>query len=292
MRSCRLSLEILVDSRYLRRGRRGWRLLLLFLTLLASTWWCAGSAQSGEPIEFNRDVRAILSDRCFACHGHDSGSREADLRLDEREDAFADRGGYHVVLPGNPDQSELITRIDSDDDDMRMPPAEFGKPLSKKQREVLVRWVTQGAPWEGHWSLSPVVRPDIPARRDSSWGCNAIDRFVLTRLQSESLQPAAVAERRTLIRRLHVDLTGLPPRPEEVRAFVQDESLDGYDHLVDRLLASCSTSTTRSWNKNGINRTTTEQQVFSSPAVTSYLPVHNPSGRWNEDIVSAPLGLA
>ena len=195
-------------------------------------------ARAGDPVEFNQDVRPILSDRCFACHGPDSGSREADLRLDRQEEALDDRGGYQVVAPGKPQDSELILRITSEDDDMRMPPAEFGKPLSEQEREILTRWIAEGAPWEEHWSRMPVKRPDVPELDDPSWARNAIDSFVLRRLQREDIKPSPAADRRTLVRRLFFDLTGLPPTPEEVQAFVEDTSSDAYASLVDRLLAS------------------------------------------------------
>ncbi len=239
----KMSFAVLVQGamprlRVFQAGCIGRYLVLSGIMLIASTWWPVHVSGADEPINFNRDVRPILSDRCFACHGHDSGAREGDLRLDVREDAVADRGGYYVVTPGKPKQSELIARIESDDDDMRMPPTDFGKPLSKQQRDILVRWIAQGAPWERHWSLRPLVRPQVPSVKNASWVRNEIDRFVLRRLQAESLAPAKVAEQRTLVRRLYVDVTGLPPRPEEVAAFVQETGPQVYEAMVDRLLAS------------------------------------------------------
>lgn len=185
-------------------------------------------------LEFNRDIRPILSANCFPCHGHDSASRKASLRLDDREDAVF----MGAIDPGNPDDSELVFRIHSDDSNERMPPPKAKKFLSDEQKQVLIRWIEQGAEYQPHWSLIPPVRAELPEVSDEAWVRNPIDRFVLARLDAEGLQPAAEADRRTLARRVSLDLTGLPPDPELVEEFVGDTSEWAYDRLVDRLLSS------------------------------------------------------
>ncbi|MGC1274873.1 MAG: PSD1 and planctomycete cytochrome C domain-containing protein [Planctomycetaceae bacterium] len=199
----------------------------------------AATARSDDrPIDFGRDIRPILSDKCFFCHGPDPAHREADLRLDWQDGVLADRGGYAAVVPGKPDESELIARITADDESMKMPPAESGKSLSPEQIELLRRWIEQGAEWEGHWAYEPLVRPVVPAAKDASWPRQPIDRFVLARLDQEGLTPSPDADRVTLIRRLSFDLTGLPPTADEVDRFLDDRSPDAYERLVERLLAS------------------------------------------------------
>ncbi|REJ71298.1 MAG: DUF1553 domain-containing protein [Planctomycetota bacterium] len=205
-------------------------LLLIGLTFAAR----CSSAADERSIKFNRDVRPILSDRCFLCHGPDENQRQADLRLDQRESAVA-----AAVVPGKPDESELLARITSDDPDLRMPPPESGrKPLTEAEIDVLRRWITEGAEYEGHWAFVPPVRPQLPDVERDGWTENAIDRFVLRRLKQEGLEPSPEADRRTLIRRVSLDLTGLPPTPEEIAAFVQDESENAFEKVVDRLLGS------------------------------------------------------
>ncbi len=216
----------MTDSRWLTVG-----LLALALT---------GRAGAAPPaaVEFNRDVRPILSENCFACHGPDKGKRKADLRLDVEADAFADRGGYRALVAGKPDQSELYRRITEGEAARRMPPAKSGKHLTARQVELLRRWIEQGGKWQKHWSLIPPKRPPLPGRAKDGWSRNAIDRFVLARLRQEGLRPSPEADRRTLIRRLSFDLTGLPPTPQEVDAFLADQSPEAYEKVVDRLLAS------------------------------------------------------
>lgn len=186
-------------------------------------------------VQYNRDIRPILNDNCFACHGPDSASREAGLRLDVRDEAI----DMMAIVPGDPDSSEMIDRIHRGaDDDMAMPPIDGHKRLSDEQKQLLVHWVQEGAEYQPHWSLVAPTRPELPAVSDPAWVRNEIDRFVLARLDSAGLQPAEEADRRTLARRLSLDLTGLPPRPEEVEAFVNDTSPDYYRRYVDRLLES------------------------------------------------------
>jgi len=183
---------------------------------------------TGTPIEFNRDVRPILADKCFHCHGPDASHRKGKLRLDDRDAALA----REAFVPGRPDQSELVFRIRSRDPEELMPPPDEHKPLSESEKSVLERWLTQGATYQRHWAYEPPVRPAIPA------GVHAVDFLVRGRLATVGLKPAREADRRTLIRRLQADLTGLPPTPAEVEAFVRDTAPGAYERLVDRLLAN------------------------------------------------------
>jgi hypothetical protein len=207
----------------------------------ASVWtfvWivCAG-VSGGElkaEIGYNESIRPILVENCFACHGADSATREAGLRLDRREDAI----DYGAIVPGDPDSTALLDRIFSDDPELVMPPPETKKQLTAEQKELLSRWVAEGAEYEPHWSFIPPVRPQPPEVENTAWVRNPIDRFVLSRLEAERLAPAAEADRRGLARRVALDLTGLPPEPALVEAFVADPSPDAYERLVDRLLAS------------------------------------------------------
>lgn len=193
---------------------------------------------AATPVDFNRDVRPILADKCFACHGPDESHREAELRLDVRDEALADRGGYQVVVPGKPDESELIERITSEDDDLRMPPGSTGKSLSDRDVEVLRAWIAEGGNYQTHWAWIAPQKPPVPAVSLADWPRNPIDHFVLAELDEQGLSPAPDADRRTLIRRLYFDLLGLPPAPEEVASFLADTSDDAYQRLVERLLAS------------------------------------------------------
>ena len=197
-----------------------------------------GGDAPARPVEFNRDVRPILSDACFACHGPDSGRRKAGLRLDNEAGAFAEIEGRHPFRPGEPDESEAIQRVTSDDPEVRMPPPGAVRQLSKGEVDVLRKWVEQGAKWQEHWSLLPPKRPAVPAIREPGRARNPIDAFLLDRLDREGLRPSPEADRPTLIRRASLDLTGLPPTPEEVAAFLADRSPDAFEKVVDRLLAS------------------------------------------------------
>ncbi len=187
---------------------------------------------------FNADIRPILAENCFACHGPDSAARKADLRLDRR-DAAVKMG---VIVPGKPDESELIQRVTSNDKDDRMPPASGHKELSAEQKQKLKAWIAAGADYEPLWSFLAPVRPALPAiektSKNAAWARNPIDRFVLAALERQGLQPAPEADRRTLARRVSLDLTGLPPSPETVEAFVNDRSPNAYEKLVDQSLAS------------------------------------------------------
>jgi len=189
-------------------------------------------------VEFNRDIRPILSDTCFQCHGPDEAQRKAGLRLDLQEAALADLGGYRAIVPGDVEASELLHRVTSDDPGERMPPPAAGRQLSGREVALLRRWIEQGAKWQEHWSFIPPVRPRIPEVANSGQVRNPIDNFVLARLERDGMRLSPEATKTTLIRRVTLDLTGLPPTPAEVDAFLADESPDAYEKLVDRLLDS------------------------------------------------------
>jgi len=194
---------------------------------------------SEAKIDFDRQVRAILSENCFACHGPDEKARKAKLRLDTKAGAFARlRGGGFAIVPGNPGESEMLRRTTTADDDERMPPVKSGKKLTAAQIELIRQWIAQGAKWSEHWAFIPPVRPGLPQLPDASRAHNGIDYFVLAKLNASRLEPSREADRVTLVRRLTLDLTGLPPTPAEVDAFVTDKSPDAYEKVVDRLLAS------------------------------------------------------
>lgn len=187
-------------------------------------------------LEYNRDVRPILAENCFACHGPDSAARKADLRLDKFSEATAVKNGRAAILPGKPQASEAIKRILGDGP--LMPPKASHKTLTAAQISTLKRWVAEGAVYEPHWSYIPPKRPALPAVKNAAWVRNPIDRFILARLEKQGLKPAPEADRRTLARRLSLDLTGLPPDPADVEAFVNDKSPDAYEKLVDKFMAS------------------------------------------------------
>jgi Protein of unknown function (DUF1553)/Protein of unknown function (DUF1549)/Planctomycete cytochrome C len=192
-----------------------------------------------ERVRFNEHIRPILSDNCFACHGPDDKNRKAKLRLDVREGALADLGGYAAIKPGQPDASELLKRVLSHDADEVMPPPKSKKPrITDAQVKLLRRWIEQDATYEGHWAFLPLREASAPAVKKSAWVRNDIDRFILARLEQEGLTPSAEADRATLIRRASLDLLGLLPSPEEVDAFVRDTAPDAFEKVVGKLLAS------------------------------------------------------
>jgi len=201
----------------------------------------SGAAPAAPPkVQYNRDIRPILAENCFPCHGPDSAARKADLRLDRAADATQMRGGHAAIVKGSPDLSEMIRRVTGKG--ALMPPPASGRTLTPKQIATLKRWVSEGAEYEKHWSLIPPSRPALPPLAKGGiggvWVRNPIDRFVLARLEKEHLTPAPEADRRTLARRVCLDLTGLPPDPADVEAFVKDKSPDAYEKLVDKYLAS------------------------------------------------------
>jgi len=222
------------------------RIALAFLVLAG--WGSArGHADSNAPpgdgklgaVNFARDVRPILSDNCFACHGPDDRKRKANLRFDVKEGAFGKlESGSPAIVPGKPDESELLFRIENDDPDLRMPPEKSGKQLTAGQIAVLRRWVEQGASWSTHWSFEPPRRPILPQVKNAGWPITEIDRFILARLEALGLSPELEVGKTTLIRRVTLDLTGLPPTPGDIDAFLADPSQEAYERVVDRLLAS------------------------------------------------------
>jgi mono/diheme cytochrome c family protein len=189
-------------------------------------------------VDFNRDIRPIFSDNCYACHGPDKNKRKADLRLDTQAGIFSKIETRTTVAPGKVGESELFRRITADDPKERMPDPKSNKRLSNREIALVKLWIEQGASWKGHWAYLPPVKPAVPGVEQAGFTRNPIDHFVLARLKDAGLAPAPEAERAVLIRRLSFDLTGLPPSPKDVEEFVNDKSADAYEKLVDRLLAS------------------------------------------------------
>lgn len=217
-------------------------LLLIVTVLIACLHGAAASALAAdaEPdaVDYNRDIRPILSDKCFFCHGPDDKTREAKLRLDLQEGSRRDLGGYQAIVPGDPEFSEVWVRITSEDKTERMPPAKSGKTLTAEQIELIRKWIAQGGDYAQHWAYVKPVKHAPPVLKGDDWSAGPIDRFILDRLRREKLSPSPDADRVTLIRRLYFDLIGLPPTAAEVDAFVNDSSRDAYEKVVDRLLAS------------------------------------------------------
>ncbi len=207
------------------------RVFAIFFFVLAQ----AMPLSAADKLQFNRDIRPILSDKCFFCHGTDANHRKGDLRLDQKESAFkAAKSGEIAIVPGHPEKSALVTRIHlpKDDDDL-MPPVKSEKTLTPPEKALLERWIKEGAEYQGHWAFLTPVRPPVP-----KLSTQPIDAFILERLQKEGLKPSPEADRATLIRRVSMDLTGLPPTAEEVSAFEKDNAPNAYEHVVDRLLQS------------------------------------------------------
>ena len=218
---------------------------VIAVALLATTVGCngrhSGGTQSRGHLDFNQDVQPILASNCFSCHGPDPEMRKANLRLDLEESAFKKRPGKpDAIVPGHPESSELIRRIESKDPHYLMPQTSLGeaKPMKAEDIAILKQWVAEGAHYRPHWAFEKPVRPAPPLSQANNWAKAPIDLFVLRRLNKEGLHPSPEADKHALIRRVTLDLTGLLPTPEEVNAFVQDSSPLAYEHLVDRLLAS------------------------------------------------------
>ena len=212
-------------------------ILGLFLGILAAP--AAQAAPPNQPpVDFNRDIRPILTGKCFSCHGPDDKTRKAGLRLDVRDAALKPaRSGLPAITPREPDKSELLTRITNESESSRMPPVKVGKPLSEKEIELLMRWIEQGAPYAQHWAFVKPQCPAVPEVHDKTWPVNPIDQFILARLEKEGLQPTAALERYALARRVAIDLTGLSPTLEEADHFIKDTRPDAYERYVDMLLA-------------------------------------------------------
>ena len=200
----------------------------------------ADAGADSPRISFNRDVRPILADNCYACHGPDRNRRQKSLRLDREEVAKAPLpSGQVAIVPGHPEKSALIARVTDPDEQRRMPHVSSGKDrLSMAQIETLRRWIEKGAEWEPHWSYIPPVRPSLPAVQRAEWPKNPVDAFVLAAIEKQGLAPSPESAPRELLRRLSFDLTGLPPTPDEVRAFLADTEPGAYEREVDRRLAS------------------------------------------------------
>ena len=197
------------------------------------------SAVATEPLSYNRDILPILSNNCFACHGPDAPARKAGLRLDQESAAKqALPSGAIAIVPGDATASALLQRINSTEPDEQMPPPDSAKSLTAAQKETLARWISEGAAWQAHWAFIPPAEVVPPTMANAAWPRNPIDNFVLARLESEGVAPSPEADRHTLIRRVTLDLTGLPPTPEEVAAFVHDTAPDAFEKVVERLLAS------------------------------------------------------
>src|SRR5262249_28800156 len=217
--------------------------LLLLLAGIGATLIGQATAEPSDrpPIGFARDVQPILPENCLQCHGPDPKQRKAKLRLDVEKEAL---GHGEAIVPGHADKSELIERVSSADPDFRMPPPKTGKRLKPEQIALLRRWIDEGAKWSKHWAFVKPERPRLPSLNGpqghalNDWVRNPIDSFVASRLQRDGQQPSPEADRVTLIRRVTLDLTGLPPTPGEVDAFVADRRPDCYERLVDRLLES------------------------------------------------------
>ncbi len=210
-----------------------WRITSCWLWLAVTLGLVAEAAADDDRlVDFNRQIRPLLSDKCFRCHGPDAEHREADLRLDTQE------GAENAVVAGDLDASPLWERISSDDEDLRMPPADSGKELSPAEIQLLKQWIQQGATWSKAWAYVPPRRHPVPNIQNDQWSINWIDRFLMERFREEQIEPAKVADRVTLIRRLHFDLTGLPPTVAQVQAFVNDSRPDAFERRVDELLSS------------------------------------------------------
>lgn len=208
---------------------RGWLLLLL----VGSPAACALGG-SNNPIEFNRDIRPILSENCFVCHGHDKNRRKAKLRLDVREVAIE----REAIVPGKPAESKLVEHIFAENPDDRMPPPDSRKVLTSEQKALLKEWIAAGAVYEPHWAYMQPKRPEVPKAKDATWVRNPIDAFILQGLEAKGVRPSPEVDQRTLLRRLSLDLIGLPPTPAEVEAYLADTGPTAYERQVDRLLSS------------------------------------------------------
>ena len=204
--------------------------LLAFFAIIASALSAATPA-----VDFDRQVRPILSDNCFTCHGPDEKRRMAGLHFDTKEGAFSKAG---VIVPGDSSKSRMYFRVSNPNEAMRMPPPSTGHKLTPQQVETIKNWIDSGAKWETHWAFVPPKQPDLPTVQDEKWARNPIDKFVLAKLEKDGLHPAPEADRATLLRRVTFDLTGIPPTPAELKSFLEDKSPNAYEKVVDRLIAS------------------------------------------------------
>jgi hypothetical protein len=216
------------------------------LAMLSALVLAASPLAAAERVDFNRDILPILSDNCFQCHGPDAKARKAKLRLDAKEGAL--RAQDPIIVPGHSAESKLIQRVTNPDDNERMPPPKAKRRLTQQQCDLLRRWVDEGAAWGKHWAFVAPVRPALPVLRNTAWARNAIDAFILARLEHEGLTPSSEAAKETLLRRVSLDLTGLPPSLNDIDAFVNDPAPDAYEKVVDRLLASPAYGERMAWD--------------------------------------------
>jgi len=197
------------------------------------------AAPGGNGPEFNREIRPILAQRCFKCHGMDDTARKARLRFDVREAALkGGKSGVPAIVPGKPDESEMVRRVFSEEESEVMPPPATKTALTAEEKVKIRAWIAAGAEYASHWAFVVPRRPALPKVKNTAWAKNPIDRFILAKLEQEEMRPSPAADRYTLARRVSFDLIGLPPTPEEVGAFVNDRDPQAYEHFVARLLAS------------------------------------------------------
>ncbi|MCA8989942.1 MAG: DUF1549 domain-containing protein, partial [Planctomycetaceae bacterium] len=210
-------------------------LALAFIAVISQP---LAAADATAAVDFQKQIRHLLSDRCFACHGPDAEQRQGAIRFDQKESAFGTGdSGQTAIVPGEPEKSELVARITSQDPDVMMPPPESNKKLTPEEQQLIAEWIRQGANWEEHWAYRIPSRPETPAGAPVNWQA-PLDALLWQRMQTKGLFPASPAEREVLIRRATLDLTGLPPTLEEIDAFLNDKSPDAYERLLDRLLES------------------------------------------------------
>ena len=207
------------------------------LLFACSTFLVPTSSGAAQEIDFNRDVRPILSNNCFQCHGPDAAARQADLRLDTAE-GISEQRDPPLLIKGDATTGEFLHRITTTDADLKMPPSDLNRELTPQQIDILKRWISGGAEYSVHWSFAKPVKAALPQVAPQNIIHNAIDQFIQARLHEQGYEPSPPADKRTLIRRVTFDLTGLPPTPEEVEAFLQDDSKDAYEKVVRRLLKS------------------------------------------------------
>ena len=219
------------------------KLLFLIFTILVTA-----SPIVAQDVNFNREIQPLLSDNCYPCHGPDENKRKADLRLDTEDGLRADLDGKKLIVPGKPEESELYLRISHKDQDELMPPPKSRLKLGSEQKELIRKWIAGGAEWEGHWSLQKLVRPEIPEEKESDWPLNPIDHFILRRLREANFVPARPEQKERLLRRVTLDLTGLPPSLEELDAFLASDAPDAYEKVVERLLKSPAYGERMAWD--------------------------------------------
>jgi len=212
------------------------RRLLMFL-LLAAMAWMTQTGHAEQRVDYNRDIRPLLSGSCLICHGPDEEERAAGLRLDTEDGSREDLGGYSAIVPGDASASEMLERLITDDEDLKMPPDGKARRFNEQEVELIRRWIDQGGEYAKHWSYIPPKQSPLPEIENSQWPINPIDHFILARLESEGMVPSPVADRLTIARRVSLDLTGLPPTWAEASRFVHDPSENAYENYVDRLLA-------------------------------------------------------